>query len=140
MLFAGVALFFLFVVFSIIEEKFGVIFYKPFFVHFYPSIQKLNANQSHVLNKQFDYYNSLSDKKKKYFEHRVATFINKYEFIGKEDFLITDEVQVLIAATSVMLTFGFRSYLYTAIDKVIVYPTSYYSTNNDAYHKQCRII
>lgn len=135
LLFAGVALFFLFVVFSIIEEKFGVIFYKPFFVHFYPNIQKLNANQSHVLNKKFDYYNSLSNKKKKYFEHRVATFINKYEFIGKEDFLITDEVQVLIAATSVMLTFGFRSYLYTAIDKVIVYPTSYYSTSNDAYHK-----
>ncbi len=112
-----------------------MLFNKPFYIHFYPTIKTLNANQSYVLNKQFDYYNSLSDKKKKYFEHRVATFIKRYEFIGKEDFIITDEVQVLIASTSVMLTFGFRKYLYTNIDKVIVYPSVYYSEINKAYHK-----
>lgn len=98
-------------------------------------MKSLNANQSYVLNKQFDYYNSLSDKKKKYFEHRVAGFIEKYEFIGKEEFIITDEVQVLIAATSVMLTFGLRNYLFSNFDKVIVYPSQYYSTINEAYHK-----
>ena len=91
-------------------------------------MKSLNANQSYVLNKQFDYYNSLSDKKKKYFEHRVAGFIEKYEFIGKEEFIITDEVQVLIAATSVMLTFGLRNYLFSNFDKVIFYPSKYYST------------
>jgi Mlc titration factor MtfA (ptsG expression regulator) len=135
LLFAGVAAFFFFVVYSVIEEKYGVLFNKPFYIHFYPTVKTLDANQSYVLNKQFDYYNSLSDKKKKYFEHRVATFIERYEFIGKENFIITDEVQVLIASTSVMLTFGLRNYLYTNIDKVIVYPSVYYSETNDTYHK-----
>jgi Mlc titration factor MtfA (ptsG expression regulator) len=65
----------------------------------------------------------------------VATFINRYEFIGREDFLITDEVKVLISATSIMLTFGMRKYLFNVIDTIVVYPSSYYSTSNEAYHK-----
>lgn len=74
-------------------------------------------------------------KKKKYFKHRVATFIDKYEFIGKENFQITNEVKLLIAATSTMLTFGMRNYLYKIIDKIIVFPTIYYSSNTDQNHK-----
>ena len=135
LLFALVVAFFLFVIYSIIEEKYGLLYHKPFFVHFYPTVKALDANQSYILNKKFHYYNSLSDKKKKYFEHRVATFIEKYEFIGKEDFIITDEVQVLIASTSVMLSFGLRNYLFTNFDKIVVYPTQYYSNINEAYHK-----
>ena len=135
LLFALVVAFFLFVIYSIIEEKYGILYHKPFFVHFYPTVKTLDANQSYILNKKFHYYNSLSDKKKKYFEHRVATFIEKYEFIGKEDFIITDEVQVLIASTSVMLSFGLRNYLFTNFDKIVVYPSQYYSNINEAYHK-----
>jgi MtfA peptidase len=135
LLFLLVVAFFLFVVYSVLEEKYGVLFNKPFYVHFYPNIKSLSANHSYILKSQFDYYISLSDKKKKYFEHRVATFIENYEFIGKEEFIITDEVKTLIASTSVMLTFGFRNYLFTNFDKVIVYPSQYYSEINDAYHK-----
>lgn len=123
------------IVFATSEHNYGLIFNKPFYVHFYPKIKALTANQSYVLHKQFQYFNTLEDKKKKYFEHRVASFIERYEFVGKEDFLVTDEVKVLIAATSTMLTFGMRKYLYDVIDTVIVYPSSYYSTINDAYHK-----
>lgn len=123
------------IVFATSEHNYGLIFNKPFYVHFYPKIKALTANQSYVLHKQFQYFNTLEDKKKKYFEHRVASFIERYEFVGKEDFLVTDEVKVLIAATSTMLTFGMRKYLYDVIDTVIVYPNSYYSTISEAYHK-----
>lgn len=123
------------IVFAVSEHNYGLIFNKPFYIHFYPKIKTLTPNQSYVLNQKFQYFNALEDKKKKYFEHRVATFIERYEFVGKEDFLITDEVKVLIAATSTMLTFGMRKYLYDVIDRVIVYPSTYYSTINDAYHK-----
>lgn len=123
------------IVFAASEHNYGLIFNKPFYIHFYPKVKALTPNQSYVLHKQFHYFNALDDKKKKYFEHRVASFIERYEFVGKEDFLITDEVKVLIAATSTMLTFGMRKYLYDVIERVIVYPSAYYSTINEAYHK-----
>lgn len=108
---------------------------KPFFVHFYFSKKKLSPIQLRILQNQFKFYNSLSEERKKYFEHRTAKFIANYEFIGKEDFQISDEVKVLISATSIMLTFGMREYLYTNINKILVFPNEYYSTINDAYHK-----
>ena len=121
--------------YTVAEDNYGLLFNKPFYVHFYPKVKSLSVNQSYVLKEQFRYYNTLSDNKKRYFEHRVAVFISKYEFIGKEKFLITDEVKILIASTSVMLTFGMRNYLYSNIDKIIVYPEQYYSTINEVYHK-----
>lgn len=130
----AVALFIAFL-YTVAEDNYGLLFNKPFYVHFYPKVKSLSANQSYVLSKKFLYYNTLSDNKKRYFEHRVAAFISKYEFIGKEEFLITDEVKVLIASTSVMLTFGMRNYLYSNVDKIIVYPEQYYSTINEVYHK-----
>ena len=62
--------------------------------------------QIQVLHNQFQFYKKLSPKKKIYFEHRVATFIEKYTFHGKEGLQVTDEMKILIAATAVMLTFG----------------------------------
>lgn len=108
---------------------------KPIFVHFYPILRKLNSHQEHILKNQFTFYNRLDNTHKKYFRHRVATFIKKKQFIGKEGFIITDEVEILISATAVMLTFGFRDYIIKSIKTIIVYPTKYYSTVNENYHK-----
>ena len=69
-----------------------------------------------------------------YFEHRVMEFIVNYQFTGKEIF-ITEDMQILIAGTYVMLTFGMRNYLIRLFDKIIIYPSSYFSTVNQAYHK-----
>src|SRR5690606_16405624 len=41
----------------------------------------------------------------------------------------------LISATAVMLTFGMRNYLFSVIDKIIIYPDIYYSSFSDDYHK-----
>jgi len=131
---SAIVLFFKFI-FTVTEDQYGLRYNKPLFVHFYTKLRTLNPNQSYILYKKFPYFNSLTDKQKRYFEHRVARFIENYEFIGKDDFIITDEVKVLIAATSTMLTFGMRNYLYTVIDKVIVFPSSYLSTVTDHYHK-----
>jgi MtfA peptidase len=122
-------------IFNITEHNYGLVYHKPLFVHLYSKTRSLSPNQSYILHKQFPYFTSLTDKKKRYFEHRVARFIENYQFIGKEEFVITDEVKVLIAATSTMLTFGMRNYLYKIIDKIIVFPTSYLSTVTNEYHK-----
>lgn len=91
--------------------------------------------QLQILNNQFEFYQKLDIKNKKYFEHRVATFIEKYSFYGKDGLLVTDEMKVLIAATAIMLTFGMRNFLFSVINKIIIYPDVYYSSFSDDYHK-----
>jgi hypothetical protein len=108
---------------------------RPVFIYFHPFLKKLEPNQESILKQQFTFYNRLSHKKKTYFKHRVAAFIEYKQFIGKDGFGITEEVKVLISATAVMLTFGFRDYTIKSIKNIIVYPTKYYSTVNDNFHK-----
>lgn len=122
-------------IFVLSEYKYSLITSKPFYVHFYFRINKLSFTQIKILEEKFQFYNSLSDRHKKYFEHRVATFIESYEFIGKDGFEVTDEVKVLIASTGVMLTFGMRNYLFDVLDTIIIYPSQYYSSINQNYHK-----
>lgn len=119
----------------IVEPVYAFFFRKPIYVHFYPFPKKLSLQQLQILNSQFEFYQKLDPKNKRYFEHRVATFIDKYPFYGKEGLEITDEMKVLISATAIMLTFGMRNYLFDVIDKVIVFPDIYYSSMNDNYHK-----
>lgn len=108
---------------------------KPLYTHFYFRLRPLNKNKKSVLQKQFSFYNKLNSKEKKYFEHRVASFINDKDFIGRDGIVINDEIKVLISATAVMLTFGFRDFYIGLISKIVVYPNAFYSNTNQAYHK-----
>lgn len=123
-----------FCLFRFLEPLYAYAFKKPFFVHFYPFPKRLPDEQLLVLATRFSFYKKLPPKQKRYFEHRTCRFIEKYQYIGQQEQPITDEVKVLIAATSVMLTFGMRNYLYTVFDKIIVFPTKYYAISSEAYH------
>ena len=135
LIFIGVIFISLFAYNVIVEPIYAFFFRKPIYVHFYPFPKKLSLHQLQILNKEFEFYNKLSHKHKRYFEHRVASFIENYEFIGKEDLEITDRMKVLISATAIMLTFGMRNYMFTVIEKIIIYPDVYYSSFSDDYHK-----
>ncbi|NJM80812.1 MAG: zinc-dependent peptidase [Flavobacterium sp.] len=119
----------------VIEPIYAFFFRKPIYVHFYPFPKRLTLKQVEILKNEFDFYNKLTLKQKVYFEHRVTTFIQKYPFYGNEHLAITDQMRILIAATAIMLTFGMRNYLFTVIDKVVLYPDVYYSKVNNDYHK-----
>jgi Mlc titration factor MtfA (ptsG expression regulator) len=119
----------------VIEPGYVTIFNKPLYIHFYLFPKKLTPSQKHILKNEFVFYKRLSRQRKRYFEHRVATFIAEYEFVPKENLVITDQMKVLIGATSTMLTFGMKDYLYDVFNTIIIYPESYYSTVNDTYHK-----
>ncbi|MEL0457544.1 zinc-dependent peptidase [Flavobacteriaceae bacterium SZ-1-7] len=108
---------------------------RPIFIHFYPFRRKLTAEQIKILKDNFAFYNRLDAKHQRYFRHRMATFILRKHFEGKDGFEITEEVKVLISATAIMLTFGFRNYTIPYIKNILVYPTQYYSTANKIYHK-----
>lgn len=126
--------FLIIIIFRIIEPTYVLLFNKPLYIYFYPFPKKLEAGQKFLLNKEFTFYRKLSDKRKIYFEHRVKSFLKKYQFIGK-DIQVTPEMAIIIAGTYVTLTFGMRQYLIERFDKIIIYPEKYFSTINEEYHK-----
>ncbi len=108
---------------------------KPLYNHVYLQLKKLEPNQKAILKNNFSFYNRLTPKQKKYFEHRVISFMDDKTFIGRDELIITDEIKVLISATAIMLTFGFRDFYIGLIDKIFVYPKAFYSQTNENYHK-----
>lgn len=111
------------------------VFGRPFFIHLYLFPKKNTDGREFTLRQKFLFYNKLSDKHKEYFNHRLVSFIEKYQFIGRGGFTVTQEAETLIAATYVMLTFGMRRYLLESFDKIIIYPEEYLSTQSDEYYK-----
>jgi Mlc titration factor MtfA (ptsG expression regulator) len=112
-----------------------MIFNKPLYLYLYPFPKKLTLTQKQILEKEFPFYKKLSNKKKIYFEHRVKGFLNHYQFIGKEELLITEEMKIMIAGTYIMLSFGMRHYLINMFKVIIIYPSLYFSNSNQQYHK-----
>ena len=123
------------IILDTIEHYYLMVFNKPVYIHFYISPKKLSDANKKILLNNITFYAKLSDKRKSYFEHRMATFIESYSFIPKEDLIITNEMKVMIAATAIKLTFGMRRYIVDVFDKITIYPGPYYSTINDAWHK-----
>lgn len=119
----------------VIEPLHMLVFKKPLYIHYYPFPRKLSENQKAVLQREFTFYLRLSDKRKKYFEHRVSTFLNRYQFIGNDISVDDDAILMIVAGTYVMLTFGMRQYLTPVFNKIIIYPEVYYSSIKQQYHK-----
>lgn len=120
---------------NVIEGLYVYIFNKPIFIHIYFFKKKLPRNKKEFLESSIGFYQNLSPKYKVYYEHRIATFIRRYDFIERDGFDITPEVKVLIASSYIKLTFGMRRYLTNTFQRVIVYPSIYYSLITEQYHK-----
>ncbi len=125
----------LLILYRIVEPAYMLIFNKPLYLYLYLFPKKLTANQKKILENEFLFFKKLSNKKKNYFEHRLRGFLNHYQFIGKEELVVTDEIKMIIAGTYIMLTFGMRHYLVDAFKAIIIYPSAYFSKANQEYHK-----
>ncbi|MCR9182776.1 MAG: zinc-dependent peptidase [Flavobacteriaceae bacterium] len=125
---------FFFFLFKVFEHHYNLYFDKPLYRNFVV-YRNLKQEQKNVLRNQFSFYNKLSSKHKRQFEHRVATFANKKQFIGRDGFNVNDTQKILISAVGCMLSFGRKNYNYRLIEAVLVYPKEFYSKANDAYHK-----
>ena len=99
----------------------STIFKKPVFPHFYPKINRLTISQLSILETKVSFYKKLTLQDKVYFEHRVATFLKHFKFEGANNFFITNEVEILIAACYTKLNFGFREYISNYFDRIINY-------------------
>lgn len=123
-------------VFSVIVEPVYMLLYnRPIFVHLYFFPKKLPSGDVALLEKEFRFYRNLPAIKRRYFQYRVSSFIENYQFVGREGLEITHEMRLKIAATAIMLTFGMRKYLLEVFETIIVYPDIYTAANSDEYHK-----
>lgn len=111
------------------------LFNKPAFVHFYPFKKSVPADIDEVLHEEFAFYHNLSPRHKRYFRHRVATFMKHYEFLGREGITVTDMMKAKITATWVMLTFGMRYYRPNIFKYILVFPDVYQSAVTGLWHK-----
>ena len=121
--------------YHMIEIVYVMKYNRPLYDNFSFHLKKLPSIQLDILKEKFLFYNKLDEKHKKYFEHRVASFISEKSFIGREGIEITDEIKVLVSATACMLTFGFRNFHIGLINRIFIYPEEFYSTINEEYHK-----
>ena len=125
---------FAFFLFRVFENLYASSFDKPLYRHYFV-YKKLSHSNLRILENEFIFYNKLSEKHKKQFQHRVAQFISEKKFVGRNDLIITEQMKVLIAAVGCMLSFGRKNYSYSLIDFVLIYPAEFFSTVNKNYHK-----
>lgn len=112
-----------------------MVYNRPIYVHLYLFPRQLETPYQALLHKEFRFYRNLPMHKKKYFEHRVYSFIENYNFIGREGLEVTIDMKLRIASTLVMLTFGMRKYLPDVFTTILIYPDAFLSANRQDYHK-----
>ena len=126
----GYCYFMLYVVEIIYQRNFK----KPLIVFGHFQSKKISESDKIILHQNNHFYQKLKPKYKTYFEHRVATFIEKTEF-STRDISLNSEMKVTIAAVYVQLTFGMKNYLNQLIQQIIIYPDIYLSTHTNEFYK-----
>lgn len=95
----------------------------------------LTPQQQQIIYANYSFYRRLKPKYKRYFDHRVHKFINRYQFAA-HNLEITEEIKIIIASCYVKLTFGTRDFLTNVFHTIIVYPDIYPSTTKESvFHK-----
>lgn len=88
-----------------------------------------------ILVKYFPYYNGLNQNQRQAFEQKLLYFILSKKFIPREFKDVSDEMKVMIGACAVHLTFGLPRVYLQHFDKILIYPTDYYSSITKRFHK-----
>lgn len=134
LLLAPIVIAYLYFMFYVVEIIYQRKFKKPLLVFSHIQSKKISENESLILHQNNHFYQKLKPKYKRYFEHRVATFIESTEF-STRDISLNSEIKLSIAAVYIQLTFGMKNYLNPLIQQIIIYPDIYLSTHTNEFHK-----
>ncbi len=88
---------------------------------------KLDASGQRFLNEKLPFYKQLNEAGKRRFEQRMAMFPLAHEFMPMEVESLPEEIQSVIAASAVQLTFGQKDYTLEAYENIVIYPSSFLS-------------
>ena len=127
--------FIVYAIVNMVELGYVMLYRKPLYRHGLVFKAKLSREGRQILISKFQFYSRLPEREKRFFEHRVARFIKSKNFIGRNGLKVSKEMEILISATAVMLTFGYPNYCMQAIKMIIIYPEEFYSQTNETYHK-----
>ncbi len=114
-----------------VYESFGISIGR----YFTFGVYKLAPDEQNIIYNRIKYYRLLNAFDKKQFNHRVKKFIKNKKFVGREGVVVTEDMQLLIAAKAIMLSFGFGKYELYDFHTILVYPQEYYSRITKKYHK-----
>lgn len=95
----------------------------------------LEQQYSSYLIRHFPYYKKLTNEQRKEFEHRLSFFLSDKIFIARQMDSVTEEMKIMIGACAIQLTFGLKPMRFAHFNKIIVYPSSYYSPHSRKLHK-----
>jgi len=124
---------------NILETIFEALTYKVTGDYVSPFInnhsRRLEAAELKLLQENIFYYQALAPKAKRIFENRVVNFMDSIEISGRREFEVTRDMELLISATAVQLTFGWRKYYLSMFKRIFVFPTAYYNRFTKNFHK-----
>ena len=113
----------------------GYVIFQILQYHYWYQVKAIEPASKKVLEKYFLYYRNLPIELKKTFENRTVLFIRSKDWFGQKGLEITPEMKVLVAATAVQITFGFKFYQLPWFTKIFIYPSIYYNEQTKNYHK-----
>lgn len=98
--------------------------------------RKLSVNELSTLENLFPYYQRLNPAHKSEFCKKLELVLTTKEFIGRGGIEeVNSEMEILIGATIVQVTFGWKKIRLLHFDKILIYPNAYYSSIQKAYHR-----
>lgn len=87
------------------------------------------------LNKTNPYFQKLDISAKAKFHARVEQFIDRKSITGRQNFIVTKEVRVTLAAAAVQLTLGLDIWDLEYFNQILIYPSEYKNPQTGQMHK-----
>jgi MtfA peptidase len=98
--------------------------------------RKLTKEDLTFLEKYFSFYTKLNPKHKKEFLLKLEMILSSKKFVARGGLMeVSSEMEVLISATIVMVTFGWKRLRLSHFHTILIYPNAYFSTSNKTYHR-----
>ena len=101
---------------------------------YFAKIKPLTISEKKVILNNFPVYKKLSPRQKQKFEYRILRFRKEKQFLFHGIIPRQEDMALLLSATATMLTLGLRSYRIPAIERIIIYPSHYFSRLNRQNH------
>lgn len=125
----GFLLFLIHVILGALQRSKDFLWYRQIFC-----FKRLSLSRKRHLE-TFPFFNRLTYKYKRQFEHRVCCFIADKKFEHRYKKTVSDEQIVLVAAVACQLGFGRRDYLFPFLDTILFFDEEFQSPTNSNYHK-----
>lgn len=113
-----------------------IVYYALGLYHVNPfvKLKRLTAKEKGLVIKNFPSYTKFSSLQKQKFELRLIRFRSRKQFLFHGLVPQQEEMVLLVCATAIMLTMGVKDYMISSIDRIIIYPTHYFSRINRKRH------